>query len=319
MKKNLTTEQVLQQLLMKGRLRQFQMIIEVAAIGNMHQAARRLAVSQPAVTKAIQDIEDMFELPIFERHSRGMRLTPLGREVLPYLRRIADTTRRCAEAVALRHNTGSSTIRVGAVAAGLNGLLAHHLPGFAEANPLIHVKVREIDGRQIQALLSEGEFDLLVCRAPELVPGQWKFIPLLADEHAVFAAPHHPLAKRKRLTIDDLSDAVWLTPPQGVPALAVFEQVFTSIPASNLCQIATRSAVVIREALRQRQALAIAPISIFQSDLAAGSLVQIDFDLGSAVEPVGLLVGRENSGEASQRLVRYLVQNSAVDPLSFAS
>lgn len=319
MTNSLTSEHLLQRLLMKGRLRQFQMIVTVADIGNMHQAARKLAVSQPAVTKVVRDIEDILGLSIFERHSRGMRLTPVGRDIIPYLRRIIDTTRLCAETVAVQHNTESTTVRIGAVAAGIGGILAPHLSRFTKDHPKVHVKVREIEGRHIPMLLAEGEHDLLVCRSPDVVAAPWKFVSLLEDEHAIFAAPDHPLAKTVDLTLEDLKDCVWLMPPQGVPAQAIFERLIPDVSASNLCQIATRVPVLIRQAICQRQALAISPVSLFQSDVAAGALVRLDIDLHSPIAPVGMLFNPTKMGTASQVLVRYLEDCSASGGASFAS
>lgn len=66
-------DQRLKRFLIKGRLRQIQMIVEVAEIGNVHEVARRLAVSQPAVTKAIQEAESLLGIKIFERHTKSPR------------------------------------------------------------------------------------------------------------------------------------------------------------------------------------------------------------------------------------------------------
>lgn len=310
MANSLTSEHLLQRLLMKGRLRQFQMIVTVAEIGNMHQAARKLAVSQPAVTKVVRDIEAILELAIFERHSRGMRLTPAGRDIIPYLRRIIETTRLCVETVAVQHNTESTTVRIGAVAAGIGGVLAPHLSTFTKENPNVHVKVREIEGRQIEMLLAEGEHELLVCRSPDVVAAPWSFVPLLEDEHAIFAAPDHPLAKVSNLTHKDLKGCVWLIPPQGVPAQAIFERLVLDLSTENLCQIASRVPVLIRQAICQRQALAISPTSLFQSDLTAGALVRLDINLDSPISPVGMLFDSTKMGTASQVLMRYLIGKS---------
>ncbi len=306
MKNPLPSEHILRRLLLKGRLRQFQMALAVADLGNSHDAARALAVSQPAITKAVLDLEDMLGLALFERHARGMRPTPVGREILLFLRRIVATTGQFAETVAAHHSTESQLVRVGAVAAGLNGVLARHLPIFADAYPQIQIRVDEIDGRQINAILADGRFDVIICRRQPTLPGPWDFTPLFRDEHAIIAAADPPLAGRSGLGIEDLADCLWMTPTTGVLALGLFEDLVAHCRNPRLCQIATREPVIIRETLRMRPALAIVPISIFQSDLAAGTLARIDFALNSPNAPLGMIVGHEVMGAAASALVGYL-------------
>ena len=55
-------------------------------MATLGQAAERIAVSQPAATKLLADVEQAFGFALFERHARGMRPTPLGAEVIGYAR-----------------------------------------------------------------------------------------------------------------------------------------------------------------------------------------------------------------------------------------
>ena len=256
----------------------------------------------------------MLGLALFERHARGMRPTPMGREIVLFLRRIIATTGQFAETVATHHSTESLVVRVGAVAAGLNGVLAHHLPIFAEAHPQIHIRVDEIDGRQINTILADGKFDIIICRRQPILPRPWGFTPLFRDEHAIIAAADHPLAGRSGLSIEDLADCLWMTPTSGVLSLALFEELIAHCRNPRLCQIATREPVIIRETLRMRQALAIVPTSIFQSELAAGTLAQLDFGLNSPNAPLGMIVGHEATGTAASALIGYLRDQAAPGP-----
>ncbi|WP_147273340.1 LysR family transcriptional regulator [Paracoccus lutimaris] len=314
MKNPLPPEHILRRLLQKGRLRQFQMVLAVADLGNSHDAARTLAVSQPAITKAVQELEEVLGLAVFERHARGMRPTPMGREIVLFLRRIVATTGQFAETVATHHSTESLVVRIGAVAAGLNGVLAHHLPIFAEAHPQIRIRVDEIDGRQINTILADGEFDVIICRRQPTLPRPWDFTPLFWDEHAIIAAPDHPLVGRRGLRLDDLEGCIWMTPTTGVLALGLFEDLVVRCRNPGFCQIATRAPVIIRETLRQRRALAIVPLSTFQAELAAGTVARLDFPLNSPNAPVGLIACHEAMGAAALALVEYLRGHAAPEP-----
>lgn len=202
---------------------------------------------------------------------------------------------------------------MGAVSAGLNGVLASALPGFALENPNILLKVREIDGRQIQVHMGEDALDVLLCRAPDFILEGWKFMPLMQDKHVLMVAPSHPLVGRRGLTLADMSGCLWLTPPRGVPALEVFERLMAKLDDPVLCRIETRSSVIMRETVRHTDAVMLAPLSIFHADVAAGTLAVLDHDVASQIAPVGMLVRTEATIEATARLARYLERKCALD------
>ena len=60
------------------KLRHLQMLLSVAETGNLSQSADALNTTQPALSKWLKDLEDDLQLPLFERHVRGLRPTPYG-------------------------------------------------------------------------------------------------------------------------------------------------------------------------------------------------------------------------------------------------
>ena len=65
-------------LMAKARLRHLQLLVAVADQGNLKHAAEEVGLSQPAATQAIAELEQLLELRLFERHSKGMRLAAGG-------------------------------------------------------------------------------------------------------------------------------------------------------------------------------------------------------------------------------------------------
>ncbi len=268
-----------QRLLLKGRLRQIQMLVAVARAGSMQQAARDLSVSQPAITKAVSEIEAELGVILFERHARGIRLTRPGKTLLTPLERILDATEVFADAVVAQRNSGSSVLRVASIAAGISGLLAACAPAFCQAHPDIVLRVDEIDGRQILSHAARDEFDIFVCRTPEVTPDGWTFVPVVEDEHAIMAAPTHPLAGRSDVTLGDLRACTWLMPPSGVPAEALIAALFADGPMPPHFQMPTRSRTLNRAAVTEMGLVTAAPASIFRAELRSGTLVRINYPL----------------------------------------
>ena len=306
--------QLFQRLLMKGRIRQLQMVVVVAQSGSMQQAARRLSVSQPAITKVVAELETELGLALFERHARGIRLTRSGRHVLPLLERILAATEDFSEAVDLHRNFGASVLRVASVAAGISGILARHVAPFCAANPDVHLKIDEIDGRQILSLAARDEFDMFICRTPDTAPEGWGFVPLSADRHGIIAGPDHPLVGRDDVSLDDLHAATWQTPPAGIPADAVLSALFAGRPPPRMAGIATRSRTLNRAAILELGLLSLAPVSIFRTEIQAGILATVNYPLGGDLLPLGLLRPQQAPGTALERFADFLIRRAARHP-----
>lgn len=63
----------------RARVKQIETFVAVAELGSVSQAARRLGISQPGVTKHLKDLEGLLDAPLFLRHAKGMTLSTTGR------------------------------------------------------------------------------------------------------------------------------------------------------------------------------------------------------------------------------------------------
>lgn len=299
--------QLFQRLLLKGRLRHLQMVASVARLGSMQAAAQALSVSQPAVTKAVAEIEEDIGVALFDRHARGIRLTRAGHELIPLIKRILEATDLFAQGVAAQRDSGASILRVAAVAAGMSGLLAQHVAAFCQAHPDILLRVDEADGRQILNLAARDEYDVFVCRPPEAIPEGWVFAEVMQDEHALVTAPTHPLAGKSDVDFEALLECTWLMPPAGVPAEALMAGLFVGRPRPRIVQMPTRSRTLNRAVIQELGLISVAPISIYRAELANRTLVRIDFTLSSALPPLGLLYPAQSKGAAMDRFLGHVL------------
>jgi DNA-binding transcriptional LysR family regulator len=302
----MATGQLYQRLMLKGRIRQIQMVAVVARCGSMQQAARDLAISQPAITKAVAELEAELGLALFERHARGIRLTRFGRQVLPQLERILTATEQFSEAVQHHHSLGASVLRVASVAAGISGLLARMVAPFCTAHPDILLKVDEVDGPAILSLAAREEYDLFICRNPDTLPEGWQFLPLQEDDHAIIAAPDHPLVGRRDVTLGDLHAQTWQHPPAGIPADAILARLFEGLPPPRMAGIATRSRTLNRAIITDMGLLSLAPVSIFRAEILAGTLACVSYPLEGALRPLGVMRQVRSPGAAVDRFVAAL-------------
>ena len=283
----------------RGRLRHLQVLVKVGELRNLKRSAEALGLSQPAVTQLLADLEDLVELPLFERHARGVRITPAGAELLPLARHMLDTLAEGSETLTAMRHAGEGVVRIAAVTSAVTGLLAQALPAFVRAHPQIQLQVRECDLDAWPLLLARGEADVAVCRAAAAPPAGFDFHPLVDDRFIVACGPQHPLAERRRLSWQRLAQETWLPPPVGSTARRVFdEQMAAAGVQPALCQVVTRAFTLTAALLQAEALLTLLPYGAVRTFVATGQLAVIEPLPALPFTPIGLMLPREGGSLA---------------------
>ena len=301
-----TADTLRQRLLTRARLRHWLGFARVAELGSVHKAAEAIGSAQPALTGLLADLESLVGAPLFERHARGMRLTALGRELLPTARRVLGAIDDAAQQAAALQSDAQHVVRVGAIGGAVGGLLVPALPALAQRHPELLVQLIEADAPQLDQLVARHEIDVALCRTPAQIPQGWRFEALLPDRFIVVAGRGHPLSTRRRLTVEQLRGHAWLAMPNGSAARAMFDALFSDGASPPLCQISSRIPTVLWAMLRAQPLLALIPASVVRPLIAVGELVPLRFDQELPLDPIGALrrLGDERAG--SLRLMQAL-------------
>lgn len=134
--------------------------LAVAKTGSVTRAADTVGRTQSAVSMQIRRLEEMLGAPVFERLPRGVVLTPLGRELLPYAERILSLLREAGDHLTSPRISG--TVRVGVVDEYVESTVPTVLAAFNDAHPEVDVSVLcDFSHRQIDALTAD-RIDLAV-------------------------------------------------------------------------------------------------------------------------------------------------------------
>jgi len=201
-------------------LRQLQIFSVVAESGSTAAAAEAIALSQSATSAAINELERLLELQLFDRVGKRLQLNDNGRALLPQVRDLLDAA-GWIERWALDRDSQIGTLRIGASTTIGNYLLPGVLAGFRASLPERarenwHVQVTVANTSAIASRVASFELDLGLiegpCHEPDLVVRPW-----LEDELVVVAAANDPIVPRGRRTIsnDTLSKATWLLREPG--------------------------------------------------------------------------------------------------------
>lgn len=294
-----------------ARVKQIEAFVAVAELGSVVQAAARLGISQPGVTKHIKDLEGLLGVPLFLRLARGMTLSPTGQELLNAARRILvdfdDMAERTA-ALAMRDHT---LVRVVASQGGISAVLSASISAFVQRHPQILLTVSEATPLELASSLARGEADLAICRQPDQAPLGWEFVPVREDELVIVAGPQHPLARHRRpVPLATLARETWMAWSLESRARKGFEELFKGREAPPLWPVSTRSPVILWSTLRSNNVVALLPASYLLEFLRSGQLARIPARLGLPLAPIGVMRPARASSAAC-RLADFIVASEA--------
>ncbi|KHO24759.1 LysR family transcriptional regulator [Mycolicibacterium setense] len=190
----------------------------VAEEENLTQAAQRLYVSQPALTKQIRRLETLLGVPLFTRSRAGMSLTEAGRSLArsaPSL--LADWHRAVTDVKAAAAREGR-VMRVGFLASAANEQTQQIIAEFATRRPGWRVDMRQSSWSDPTAGLAAGSVDVALLRLP--FPGQesWRVQVLLTEPRCVVLPSTHRLADRTEIAFPELHDEPFVAAPDATGA-----------------------------------------------------------------------------------------------------
>ncbi|MFE9255634.1 LysR substrate-binding domain-containing protein [Streptomyces sp. NPDC006879] len=187
--------------------------IAVAEELHFGRAAERLLVSRSHISQTIKKLERRIGAPLFERTSRRVALTPLGRqlheELTPHHRAIGEAVGRAIASA--RGTTG--TITVGFVGALWGHLFVDAADIFRAEHPGCEVLIREVAFGVAQTPLRTGEVQLMNASFPVSEPDLTTSHTLVREPRLLAVSARHPLAARALVTLDELAEVTMLTTP----------------------------------------------------------------------------------------------------------
>lgn len=182
-------------------LDQLRYFLKVAERGNFTRAAEDLMVSQPALSRSIQKLEDELGQPVFERKTRSVALTDAGtllqaraQQVLSILE---DTKAEITD------DGESGRLRVGAIPTIAPYFLPDMLRQFSEEFPKANVIVQENTTDNLIKSCTQGEIDIAILALP--IPAKYLEVEELFDEELFLVLPPgHPLTEQKSIRLSDV-------------------------------------------------------------------------------------------------------------------
>lgn len=197
---------------MRYTLRQLDVFLAVAHHENVTRAAEQLAMSQSAASGALKDLEQQFDVQLFDRVGKRLQLNELGRLLRPKAESLQEQAKEFEQELIKHKRVGR--LKLGATLTIGNYLAVALLAEFLVREPDAEVSLEVANTRAITQQVLNYEIDLGLIEG-ELNHPDLEVIRWCDDELVVFCAPDHPWAKRTKLTDDDLLAANWIVRESG--------------------------------------------------------------------------------------------------------
>ena len=211
------------------RFRHLQLIIELKRSGSLRAAAQKLNLTQPALSKALAEIESAFGFPLFTRNARGLIPTAQG-EVAVRGSTLLLQELEHVHSEAAAGGSAQMQVRIGAPPFVAQGFLPDVLARLSRRDPLVRVQLLEERVPMLMDMLAQGMVDALVTSYPLERPQQegirFEYEKLFDTEFAVIAPPGHPLANGRVVSWRRLAEEPWVMPAKVSMVRRVIEESF---------------------------------------------------------------------------------------------
>jgi DNA-binding transcriptional LysR family regulator len=135
-------------------------LVAIVDAGSMSKASSEVNITQSALSLQMKRLSDMVGMPIFDRHHRGVTLTPAGKTLLAYAREMIELNDRAIASIV--GGNSAEPIRIGVVDSG-EAILTQVLPQIMHANPRAELRVGVGSSTELVSQLSGGVHDIVVC------------------------------------------------------------------------------------------------------------------------------------------------------------
>lgn len=177
--------------------RELQIFLAAAETENFSEAARRLNISQPAISMQIRSLEEKLKVPLFTRTGRQVALTEPGRVLIPMARNIIDHTIHLEETMASLQGEVVGVLKLGCSTAAGKYVIPKLMAGFHAHYPRVGL-VCDVTGRHMALeKLREGDVQLAMTSLREPYKGI-EYRPFLTDRIVLIVPPDHPWASLDR-------------------------------------------------------------------------------------------------------------------------
>lgn len=197
---------------------QLRLIAALAQTGKLHVAAELLGIAQPAASRALAEIEALAGVPLFQRHPKGMHITPEGQIVAHKAHNILREMQDLGKSLSAIKTGLVGKVRIGAVTGPAVKYLVPAIRMAKSVAPELNITVEVAPSRQLLRELILGRLDFVLARIlPEFEDTELEITPVGDELVSLLVRDQHPLSGREKLTLSEILEQEWLVQEQDNP------------------------------------------------------------------------------------------------------
>lgn len=286
--------------------RQLTVLVAVADLHNEPQAAKRLGLTQPAVSGNLRDLERLLGIALFLRTQRGMLATDGGAVLIRHAKVALRELSLVSDDLSAWQGEVRGRVVIGTLPLSSSLLVPHAVDALLRELPGLNVTIIEGTYDALFESLRHGEIDILIGALRQAGTSEDTHQQRLFHDRLAVAARHgHPLMKHASLQLSDLLDAQWIAPRQGTPARVSFEQEFRSaglqspsvvVESGNLSTIRTLL-------LDSDRVTLVSPHQVF-FEVQSGQLALLPIKLTGTLRPIGITTRADDSPTQALKVLK---------------
>lgn len=273
------------------KTRQLLLLVALAEEGNIHRAAQVLNMTQPAASKLLKDLEDVLEVPLFERLPRGMRPTWYGETMIRHARVALGSLNQAHDELQALKAGSYGQVNVGAITSPALALLPPAVATVKREQPNLRVSLEIETSPVLLERLEQGKLDILVARlSEEQDKSQLRYQALTEELVCAVVRPGHPLLGTAGLALRDVVNASWIVPPAGSVLRHRFELMFQEDGlAPPINTVETAALLFITRMLQQSDMLAVLAADVARYYAAHGIVALLPLEMPCHMDNFGLI------------------------------
>src|SRR5262245_51087733 len=205
-------------------IRQLRALTAVQATGSITSAANRLALTQPAVTLQLRNLQALAGLPLVQRTGNGMTLTDVGRTVLALAERVELALQDCEQALDMIAGRTGGRVSIGAVSTA-KYFVPFIIAAFSQRFPKIEVTLKVGNRQEIHSALRGYDLDIAVMGQPP-ADVEVEIRSLGEHPHIIVVPAGHSLSKRGKHAPHDLTNETFISRESGSGSRMLMERFF---------------------------------------------------------------------------------------------